>query len=116
METTPNYHDSNDTEGSESVQINVESSQRVESLFDVIHYVDPYTNEKCGKKHHHYWFWSNKYKALFGYMYGTLGIIVVLSMVGIQIYEVLITNNQCLFYYFNPPCADGGVINATLFH
>ena len=80
----------------------------INSLIDVMSYDQTNIKLDCDN-HRKYKYWSFKHKALFGFAYGSFGFFMVVNLVCIQIYQVLIHTNECLFYEFNPPCENNAI-------
>ena len=55
-----------------------------------------------------------KYKTLLGWIVYLTGLGLIICLVCIKIYMVLIENNKCLFYQFDPPCDFGYILNTTV--
>lgn len=51
-------------------------------------------------------FWSFHRKALFGQIWMLFGVLVTLSLTTVMTYMITISSNNCLFYYYHPPCED----------
>ena len=65
------------------------------------------TNHEAPKVSENDIFWQ-RMKLKWTFVYGLIGGGVVISLLTIEIYQQLIWNNRCLYYYFYPKCNGAG--------
>ena len=79
-----------------------------DDIFDKINHTKKVVQMECQDK---YRFWNFSKKSKFGIVYLGFGCIVLVALMVLEVYDVLIQTNPCLFYFFNPPCQNGKVMN-----